>query len=151
MTRLQFRLLALIAFNLFVAFVVTGSGPRPANAKPFSELIGPDTPPDPSPLVPILLIAAASGIFVGYIAIFFQLPWARIMVLSSTVLMAVGQLIIPAQTRHGGLCSIFAVGFVVASCGVVLISYSAAAELFQRRVQSGANKALQATAAPPGD
>ncbi|MGA2557256.1 MAG: hypothetical protein ABSG04_13380 [Verrucomicrobiota bacterium] len=150
MTRLQFRILALVAFSLFVAFIVSGSGPGPANAKPISELIGPDTPPDPSPLIPILLLAAALGIFVGYTAIFFLLPWARITVLLSTVLMAVGQVMIPAHNRHGGMCSIFAAGFVVASLGVVIISFSVASTLFQRRAQPGASKALQATAAPPG-
>lgn len=136
MTRLQFRLLALVAFCLFVAFAISGTGPEPANAAPISELIGPDTPPEPSLLIPILLIVSALGIFVGYIAIFFLLRWARITVLLSTALMAIGQVMIPAHNRPGGLCSIFAVSFFVASLTTAVISFSAASALFQRRAQA---------------
>jgi hypothetical protein len=145
MTRLNFRLLALLAFSLFVAFAISGSSPGPASANPISELIGPDTPPDPSPLIPIALLAATLGILAGYIGIFFLLRWARMTVLLSTLVMAVGQVMIPAHNRHGGLCSIFANGFVVASLGLVVISFSVASALFQKRAQPGANEALHST------
>jgi hypothetical protein len=140
MTRLQFRLLTLVAFSLFVAFAISGSGAPPRNTQPIVELVGPDTPREPSLVVPIVLFAASLGILIGYVGIFLLLRWARLTVLLSTVVMALGQAIIPVHTRPGGVWPVFAVGFCVASFVVSVVSFARASALFQKKAEAGANE-----------
>lgn len=140
MTLLQFRLFTLVAFCLFVAFALSGFGPGPANDKPILELIGPATPPDPSPLIPVVLIVAALGILAGYIGMFLLLRWARMTVLVSTVVMVIGEVMVPAHARAGGVSALFAVDFCVASLALVAVSFSAASALFQKTAQARANQ-----------
>lgn len=143
MTPLRFRFLTLAAFSLFIIFAVASFNPNPERV---SVLSGPDTPPDPSPLVLILWVISVLGIVVGYVGILFFSRWARITVLLSALLLIICQAKLATHIPHGGSAFAFVAIFCLASLALAVCSFSSGSALFEKRAQIGVNKG----AAPNG-
>lgn len=132
-TKLQFRLLALGAFCLFVVSVIFSIDTHPTG-QTIHELSGPNTPIDwIQPLILGALIVTCLGVVVGYAAILFFSRWARWTVLLSATLMAAAHLLTPADSRSGGAWAPLAASFYIATLVVIAISFSAASGLFEAK------------------
>jgi hypothetical protein len=131
-TKFQFRLLALVAFGLFVASLVCSIDTHPTGAT-IHDLSGPNPPPDESLIIPVSLAAASLGVVVGYSGILFFVRWARLTVILSVMLLAALQLSIGLDLRSGGTWIPLALAFYIASLLVITISFSGASALFKAR------------------
>jgi hypothetical protein len=134
MTRLSFRLLVLAAASFFIVFCFITSGSGPENASPTRVLAGPNTPPEPSLFIPIVIIVGALGILVSYIGLFFVLRWARVTLFLFSILFLIGQLMVPSHARPSEFSLLHLASLCLPSLAVAMLSFSAGAKLFQPKV-----------------